>query len=61
MKVDSNITLFVGGQPGDSLATEGSGKKQENRKTIFAGDLNPQENSLQSRIEQRKRKLKSRQ
>jgi DNA repair exonuclease SbcCD ATPase subunit len=55
MKVDSNITLFVGGQPGDSLATEGSGKKQENRKTIFAGDLNPQENSLQSRIEQRKK------
>lgn len=55
MKVDNNITLFVGGQPGDSLATEGSGKKQENRKTIFAGDLNPQENSLQSRIEQKKK------
>lgn len=55
MKVDNSITLFVGGQPGDSLATEGSGKKQENRKTIFAGDLNPHENSLQSRIEQKKK------
>ena len=40
MKVDQNITLFVGGQPGNSLTTEGAGKKQENRKTVFAGDLN---------------------
>lgn len=55
MKVDQNITLFVGGQPGNSLTTEGAGKKQENRKTVFAGDLNDQGGTLQDRIEQKKK------
>lgn len=55
MKVDNNITLFVGGQPGSSLATEGTEKKQENRKTVFAGDLNQQGGSIQDRIEQKKK------
>ena len=55
MKVDQNITLFVGGQPGSSLATEGTGKNQENRKTVFAGDLNQQGGPIQDRIEQKKK------
>ncbi len=55
MKVDQNITLFVGGQPENSLSTEGAGKKQENRKTLFAGDLNHQQGSLQDRIDQKKK------
>ncbi len=55
MKVDNNITLFVGGQPENSLTTEGAGKKQENRKTIFAGDMNTQGGTLQDRIEQKKK------
>lgn len=55
MKVDHNITLFVGGQPESSLTTEGAGKKQENRKTIFAGDLNAQGGTLQDRIDQKKK------
>lgn len=54
MKVDNNITLFVGGQP-ENMATEGTGKKQENRKTVFAGDLNQQGGSIQDRIEQKKK------
>lgn len=58
MKVDHNITLFAGSQPGESLTTEGAGKKQEERKTIFAGDLNNQGNSLQDRIEQRKQEAR---
>ncbi|MCM1541830.1 MAG: hypothetical protein NC121_11265 [Blautia sp.] len=58
MKVDNNITLFAGGQPESSLATEGAGKKQENRKTLFAGDLNPQGGSLQDRIEQKKQEAR---
>ncbi|MCM1064704.1 MAG: hypothetical protein NC420_09605 [Eubacterium sp.] len=58
MKVGNNITLFAGGQPESSLATEGAGKKQENRKTIFAGDLNPQGGSLQDRIEQKKQEAR---
>ncbi|MDE7045847.1 MAG: hypothetical protein K2O97_12720 [Acetatifactor sp.] len=55
MKVDNNITLFVGGQPGSSLTTEGAGGKQEKRKTVFAGDLNNQGGTLQDRIEQKKK------
>lgn len=55
MKVGNNITLFAGGQPESSLTTEGAGKKQENRKTIFAGDLNTQNGTLQDRIEQKKK------
>ncbi len=55
MKVDNNITLFAGGQPESSLTTEGAGKKQEGRKTVFAGNLNNQGGSLQDRIEQKKK------
>lgn len=56
MKVDNNITLYVGAQPG-SAATEGTGREQENRKTIFAGNLNNnREGTLQDRIAERKAK-----
>lgn len=55
MKVENNITLFAGGQPESSLTTEGAGKKQENRKTVFAGDLNTQGGTLQDRIDQKKK------
>lgn len=55
MKVDHNITLFAGGQPESSLTTEGTGRKQENRKTVFAGDMNIQGGTLQDRIEQKKK------
>lgn len=56
MKVDNNITLYVGGQPGSS-ATEGTGRERENRKTIFAGNLNNnQEGTLQDRIAEKKAK-----
>lgn len=54
MKVDNNISVFVGEQPG-SLATDGTGKKQEDRKSIFAGNLFGKENSLQDRIAQKKK------
>ena len=55
MKVDNNISLFVGEQPGSNAAMDGTGKKQENRKTIFAGNLFGNENSLQDRIAQKKK------
>lgn len=58
MQVDNNITLFAGGQPGSSLATEGTGKNRENRKTVFAGDLNSQGDILQDRIEQKKKEAR---
>lgn len=58
MKVDNNITLFAGGQPGSSLTTEGAGKKQDDRKTVFAGALNNQNGSLQDRIEQKKKEAR---
>lgn len=54
MKVDNNVTLFVGGRP-ENMATEGAGRKQENRKTVFAGDLNQQGGSIQERIGQKKK------
>lgn len=55
MKVNDNITLFAGGQPGSSAATEGAGREQENRKTVFAGNLkNNQEGTLQDRIAEKK-------
>lgn len=55
MKVDNNITLYAGGQPGSSAATEGTGREQENRKTVFAGNLrNNQEGTLQDRIAEKK-------
>lgn len=57
MKVDNNITLYVGAQPGSSTAMEGTDREQENRKTVFAGNLNNnQEKSLQDRIAERKAK-----
>ena len=56
MKVDNNITLYVGAQPG-STAMEGTDREQENRKTIFAGNLkNNQEGTLQDRISEKKAK-----
>lgn len=55
MKVDNNISLFVGEQPGGSLAMDGAGKKQEDRKTIFAGNLFNKENPLQDRMAQKKK------
>lgn len=54
MKVNNNINLFVGEQPG-SLAMDGTGKKQEDRKSIFAGNLFGKENSLQDRMAQKKK------
>lgn len=59
MKVGNNVTLFVGGQP-ENMTTEGTGKKQENRKTVFAGDLNRQGGSIQDRIEQKKKEAQKR-
>lgn len=55
MRVDNNISLFVGEQPGSSFAMDGTGKKQENRKSIFAGNMFGNENSLQDRIAQKKK------
>lgn len=55
MKVDNNISLFVGEQSGSSLATDGTGRKQEDRKSIFAGNLFGKENSLQDRMAQKKK------
>lgn len=57
MKVDNSITLYVCGQPGSSAAMEGADREQENRKTIFAGNLNNnREGTLQDRIAERKAK-----
>ncbi|MDE5590326.1 MAG: hypothetical protein K2J60_14505 [Acetatifactor sp.] len=57
MKVDNNITLYAGGQPGSSAAADGAGREQENRKTVFAGNLkNNQEGTLQDRIAEKKAK-----
>lgn len=55
MKVDNIITLYAGAQPGSSAVTEGTEKDRENRKTIFAGDLNRnQESPLRDRIAEKK-------
>lgn len=55
MKVDNNIILYAGAQPGRSAATEGG--EQEGRKTVFAGDLNRnQESLLRDRIAEKKAK-----
>lgn len=57
MKVDNNITLYAGGQPGNSAATDGTDREQENRKTVFAGNLkNNQEGTLQDRIAEKRAK-----
>lgn len=50
MRVD-NITCYAGGQPRNTAAAEGV--EQEERKTVFAGDLR-QESTLQDRISQKK-------
>lgn len=56
MKVDQNFILYAGAQPGSS-AMEGTDREQENRKTIFAGNLkNNQEGTLQDRIAEKKAK-----
>lgn len=56
MKVENNVTLFVGAQPTNATQAEQAGN-QENRKTVFAGNLN-MENTLQNRIETRKTEAK---
>lgn len=53
MKIENNITLYAGAQPGNSAAAEGTNEEQENRKTLFAGNLN-QGNTLQDRIAEKK-------
>ncbi|MCM1190858.1 MAG: hypothetical protein NC123_02620 [Butyrivibrio sp.] len=60
MKVsDTNITLYAGGQPDSSRAMEGSGREQEERKTVFAGNLNNnREGTLQDRIAEKKAKAR---
>lgn len=56
MKVGNNITLYAGAQPGSS-AMEGTEREQENRKSIFVGNLNNnREGTLQDRIAERKAK-----
>lgn len=57
MKVDNNIILYAGAQPGRSAAMEGGEQEQEGRKTIFAGDLNRnQESPIRDRIAEKKAK-----
>ena len=58
MKVDNNnITIFAGGQPGGAGAAEGIRREQDERKTVFAGNLNHnQGQTLQDRIAERKAK-----
>ncbi len=53
MKVGENISLYAGTAPQNAAAAGGAEKNKEQRKTIFAGDLN-QGNTLQDRIAQRK-------
>lgn len=56
MRVGENITLYAGMQPvGDRIAegAETEQEKQEQRRTIFVGELN-QGNTLQDRIAQKK-------
>lgn len=61
MKIDSNITVYAGARPEGGLDTaaglNGEEKAQEKRKTIFAGNLNPdQESPLRDRIAEKKAK-----
>lgn len=53
MRIGENITLYAGAQPANGMTTEGTEQEQEERKTVFAGNLN-EGNTLQDRIEQRK-------
>ncbi len=58
MRADNNVTLYVGARPGaNAAAMEGAGREQEERKTVFAGNLNPNQNMpLQDRIAEKKAK-----
>jgi len=58
MRADNNVTLYVGARPGvNTAAMEGAGREQEERKTVFAGNLNPnQDMPLQDRIAEKKAK-----
>ncbi len=56
MKVENNVTLYVGAQPINATQAE-QAKNQENRKTVYAGNLN-MENALQDRIADRKAEAK---
>lgn len=53
MKIGENITLYTGAQPVNGRVAEEAQKEQEQRKTLFAGDIN-QGNTLRDRIAQRK-------
>lgn len=54
MKVNTNITLFAGAQDAmDGSAAGGAAKGQENRKSIFAGNLNG-EKTFQDRVAEKK-------
>ncbi|MCM1188043.1 MAG: hypothetical protein NC541_01955 [bacterium] len=53
MRVGENITIYTGTQPQTNGAVENREKEQEERKTLFAGELNPG-NTLQDRIAQRR-------
>lgn len=53
MRIGENVTLYAGAQPVNGMTTDGTDGEQEKRKTLFAGNLNP-ENTLQDRIAQKK-------
>ncbi|MCM1112482.1 MAG: hypothetical protein NC399_04445 [Muribaculum sp.] len=53
MDTQQNITMYVGAQSVGASPMDGEESKQENRKTVFAGNLT-QDMTLQDRIEQRK-------
>lgn len=54
MKVNTNITLFTGAQDAKDGSVAGTAAKgQENRKTIFAGNMNP-EKTFQDRVAEKK-------
>lgn len=55
MKIDNNIILFAGAQSGRSTAAESGEQEQAGRKTVFAGNLNRnQESTLRDRIAEKK-------
>ena len=56
MKVENNVTLYVGAQPANAAPAE-QARSQEKRQTVFAGNLNV-ENTLQDRIAARKAEAK---
>ena len=56
MKVENNVTLYVGAQPANVAPAE-QARNQEKRQTVFAGNLNV-ENTLQDRIAARKAEAK---